>query len=283
MGNLAAGETRTENLTLTARQSGRLMNRVTATADGNLRATAEHAVDVQQASLKIDLEGPSRLFVNRPGEFTIRVSNPGDTALSNVQVNFRQPPELAVTAAGQGGVVQAGGVSWQLPTLGPGEERSFNITANGLKIAPKALTVAQASAGPGLSVQDESALEINGLPAFRLDVKDTVDPIPVGGRTTYQIEVLNEGTLPGNRVEITCSLSAQLKVVNATGPIQPTYQGNRVIFPPLDALPPGQRGRYSVDVEAVQPGDARFIVELRTATLREPVVEEESTNVMPSR
>ena len=54
---------------------------------------------------------------------------------------------------------------------------------------------------------------------------------------------------------------------------------NRVTFTPLDAVPPGQTLTYLVQVEAAQAGDARFRAELTTATLRQPVVKEESTTV----
>ena len=109
-------------------------------------------MEVQQASLRISLDGPAQRYVGRPADFTIKVTNPGGSPLSNVQVSFRRPAELAITAAGQDGVVQNDSVTWQLPALGPGEERVFTVTANCQAISPRALSVAQATAAPGLSV-----------------------------------------------------------------------------------------------------------------------------------
>jgi hypothetical protein len=85
--------------------------------------------------------------------------------------------------------------------------------------------------------------------------------------------------LPGNQVEILAIVPPQMRVVNANGPSRPRIEGQRVTFPPVDALAPKQTLSYSVEVEALAPGDVRFRVELRTATLRDPVIEEESTNI----
>ena len=64
-------------------------------------------------------------------------------------------------------------------------------------------------------------------------------------------------------------------------PLDPGYIRKRVIYPAINSLPPKQTLSYSIDVEALRPGDVRFRAELRSATLREPVIEEESTNIYP--
>jgi hypothetical protein len=80
-------------------------------------------------------------------------------------------------------------------------------------------------------------------------------------------------------VEILAIVPPQMRIINANGPSKPRIEGQRITFPPVDSLAPKQVLNYSVDVEALQPGDVRFHVELRSATLREPVIEEESTNI----
>ena len=90
----SVGESKTTTLSLTPRQVGRLVNRVTATADGNLSAKAEHPVVVQKAQLSIDKNGPGKRYVGRPAEWNIRVINPGEVPLANVVVRDQLPPEL---------------------------------------------------------------------------------------------------------------------------------------------------------------------------------------------
>jgi uncharacterized repeat protein (TIGR01451 family) len=279
VGTLGPNETRTIPLTLTPRQAGRLVNRVTATADGGLRAQAEHPVDVQQARIALTKAGPLARYVDRPAVFDIRVSNPADVPLTNVVVRDQLPLELAFVSATAGGQPANGQVLWNLGVLQPREQRLVQVTTRCLRITPRAVNVAVATADPGLQVQAEAALEIRGLPAFRLEVVDVDDPIEVGARTMYKIDVTNQGSLPGNQVEILAIVPPQMRVVNANGPSRPRIDGQRVTFPPVDALAPKQTLSYSVEVEALAPGDVRFRVELRTATLRDPVIEEESTNI----
>jgi uncharacterized repeat protein (TIGR01451 family) len=279
VGVLAPGETKTIPLTLTARQAGRFMNRVVATADGNLTAKAEHAVAVQKAQVQVQLQGPKTRFLNREADWTITVNNAGEMPLANVVVRDQLPPELAFVSAGQGGQLVRNEVVWNLGTLQPGEQKAVQVKTNAVKMTPKALHVAVATADPGLKAQAESAIEINGLPAFRMEVSDRDDPVEVGGRTGYRIEVTNQGSLPGNQVTVAAVVPPQLRVVTANGPAQPRIEAGRVTFPPVDSLPPGQKMVYTVEVQALQAGDVRFRVELTSSTLTEPVIEEESTNV----
>ncbi len=279
MGTLAPGESKVVPIKLTVKQAGQLVHRVTASADGNLVSKAEQPVAVRRAVLAIDMAGPRRGTPGQPADWRIIVSNRGEAALGNVAVRQQLPAELVYVSATPTGTLSGSEVTWSLGTLQPGEKKELQVRTNALRPSPRALTVALATADPGITVQAEAPIEILGLPAFRLKVRDTQDPVEVNGRTTYQIEVLNQGTLVGNQVQVTAVVPAQFIVVGGYGPGRPRSEGNRLIFPAIDALAPGQALNYTVDVQAVKPGDARFQAELRTTTLRDAVIEEESTTV----
>jgi uncharacterized repeat protein (TIGR01451 family) len=280
IGNLDAGQTVTKNLTLTPRQAGRFVNHVTATGDGGLTAKAEHPVTVQAAQLKITKTGPTARYVDRPATWDIRVINPGEVALTNVVVRDQLPADLGFVSATEGGQFKQNQVVWNIGTLQPQEQKLVQVTTNCLRITEKAVNVAIATADPGLQVQAEANVEIRGLPAFRLEVIDKPDPIEVGGRTTYFINVTNQGSLPGNQVQITAYVPKEMRVINARGPSTPTVQGNTITFPGVDSVQPKQTLEYTVEVEALQAGDVRFRAELRSQTLGNvPVIEEESTNI----
>ena len=168
---------------------------------------------------------------------------------------------------------------WNLGTLQPGEQKIVQVKTNCTKMTPKALNVAVANSDPGLQAQAESAIEINGLPAFRLEMQDLQDPIEVGAKTQYRIDVVNTGTLVGNQVQISATVPKQLKVTNANGPSQPRITADEVVFPPVDSVPPGQKLSFMIECQAVEPGDVRFRVKLTSSTSSEPVIEEESTNI----
>jgi hypothetical protein len=131
-----------------------------------------------------------------------------------------------------------------------------------------------------LKVQSEAAIEVAGLPAFRLEVVDVDDPIEVGSNTTYKIDVTNQGSLPGTQVGIIAIVPPEMQIVRANGPGQPKIEGQKITFPPVDSVQPNQSVSYSVEVKALKEGDVRFRVELRSLTLgTQPVIEEESTRI----
>jgi uncharacterized repeat protein (TIGR01451 family) len=229
--------------------------------------------------LAITKTGPKARYVDRPAIWEITVNNPGAVPLANVIVRDQLPPELAFTSASDGGQPVQGAVVWNLGTLQPRDQKVVHVTTRCLRIAPRVVNVAVATADPGLQVQAEAPVEIRGLPAFRLEVVDTDDPVEVGSRTTYRIDVTNQGSLPGNQIEIMALVPAEMKIINVNGPSTPRIEGQRITFAPVDSLAPQQMLRYTVEVEALRPGDVRFRAELRSSTLSGPVIEEESTNV----
>ena len=71
-----------------------------------------------------------------------------------------------------------------------------------------------------------------------------------------------------------------MQITNTTGPTNARVDGQNVLFPAVDMLQPGQTLTYTVEVLALRPGDVRFQAELRSSTLREPVIKQESTNIV---
>lgn len=279
VGTLGPSESKTVQLTLTPRQEGRLVNRVTAQGDGGLKANAEHAVTVQKATLRIETRGPERRYLNRPADWNIIVSNTGQTPLSNLVVRNQLPAELTFVSADQGGTLTGTEVVWNLGAIQPGEQKTVQVRTTCAKMTPRALHVAVATADPGLRVQSEAAIQILGLPAFQLQVSDASDPVEVGGRTSYRIGVLNQGSLSGSQVQVKAVVPKQFRIINATGPMQPQINGNEIVYPPVAQLPAGQQLNYVVEVQALEPGDVRFRVELRGTELKDEVIDEESTTI----
>src|SRR5262249_37752077 len=235
-------------IVLTPRQSGRLANRVVATADGNLAARDEVAVTVQAAQVRINLSGPARRYLNRDVAWNIQVENPGEFPLNNVVVRDQLPRELALVSASPGGQSVNGEVIWPIGTLGPHQQKSVKVATRCAQLTPRSLHVAIVTADPGLRAQSEAPIEILGLPAFRLRVRDESDPVAVGGRKKYRIDFVTQGSLAGNQIEIKATVPAEMRLVNANGPVQPRVAGQEIAFPPVDSLPPGQKLSYTVEV-----------------------------------
>ncbi len=279
IGTLGPGETRTVNLTLTPRKLGPLVTQVAATADGNLRAQAEHTVLVQKAQLTVTKTGPAARYVDRPAVWDIRVDNTGEAPLTNVVVRDPLPPELVFLTATEGGQLTGSEVVWNLGNLQPGEQKVVQVTTRAARLTRQAVNAAVVTADGGLQERAEAAIEIRGVPALDFEVTKVGDPVALKDKVTYTIAVTNRGSLPANGVELSATVPIQMRLTGANGPSRQRVEGQKVIFPPINGVPPGQTVTYTIEVQALQPGDVRFPVELRAAILLEPVIKEESTRI----
>ncbi|HVS35522.1 MAG TPA: CARDB domain-containing protein [Gemmataceae bacterium] len=286
VGTLAAGESRTVTLPVLPKQAGQASAKLTAIGDGGLAATAERPLRVRDARLTLRLSAPPHGCIGRPAAWELEVCNVGQAALTQTTVVDSLPPELAFVEATDGGRLQGSQVVWNVGDLPPQGRKVLHLTTTSplptLRAANTATATARAAGDPSAAdvrAQANTAMDVVGLPAFKLTVEASDGPVEVGGRTAYRIQVKNTGTMPSDRLQLTALIPAQMRVATASGPTAYQVNGGQLTFASLTTLPPGQTATYIVEVDALRPGEARFRAELTTAALREPVVKEESTNV----
>ena len=106
----------------------------------------------------------------------------------------------------------------------------------------------------------------------------------VGRRATYKVVVRNQGTVSARNVEVVAFAPPELKVVRAAGAKDGrTDAAGKITFPVIEDLRPGEAATFMIEADAAQAGDARFRVEVRSAHLRTPLKEEQSTRVTGGR
>jgi uncharacterized repeat protein (TIGR01451 family) len=120
---------------------------------------------------------------------------------------------------------------------------------------------------------------VKGIPAVLLEVVDLVDPVPVGGQTTYVITATNQGSMAGTNITIICTLEDNEQYVSSSGATNGTVDGKTVKFAPLPSLAAGAKATWQVVVKAVKAGDVRFTVKMNTGEFERPVDETEATNL----
>jgi hypothetical protein len=120
---------------------------------------------------------------------------------------------------------------------------------------------------------------VEGIAAILFQVADTADPIEVGGETTYEVRVVNQGSKAAANVRLAVDLPPQVKAVAAEGPTRNAVDGNHVVFDGLARLAPKADTTYRVRVKALKPGDLRAKFQLLTDDMQSPVSKEESTRV----
>lgn len=280
IGTLAPNETKNLKLETTAVQVGRHVNEATVRGDGGIQATAQAAVLVTQAGLKLRKDGPKQRFLNREAEYDFEVFNPGSASATNVRVIDTLPEGLEFISASDGGVYEptARQVQWTLGVLPAGQRRGLT-----LKVLARAVgdwvNRAVAQADRGLEERAEVALHVEGIAALMLEVVDLDDPVEVGAETAYEIRVVNQGTAACTGLQIVATVPNEMATRDAEGPSAYRVQGQQVIFAPLPKLASHADVLYRVRVRGIKPGDVRFKVQMSCDQLQRPVYEEESTHV----
>jgi uncharacterized repeat protein (TIGR01451 family) len=290
---LGAGQSKAIPLTLTARQGGKFGFQVAAAGEGRLAAVPQSAtVTVKEAQLSLSVHGPARGYVGQEATWELVVRNTGEVPMTGIVVKATLPPEIGSAKASDGGRVAGKQVVWDVGTAPPRREKPLTLTGICNNPAHRAVVTATASGKPDggrdgatrpapAAKPVEAAVEIVGVPALQLSVKDSKDPAPVGDRVTYTVRVKNAGTLAARKVEVVADLPAGLKPTRGTGPgREAVVNGPKVTFPALDALAPGAEATFVIEAEARLPGDARVAVEVRTASQAQALHALEPTRII---
>ena len=92
----------------------------------------------------------------------------------------------------------------------------------------------------------------------------------MGGETTYEIHVVNQGSKAAGNVRLAVLLPPEMKAVAAEGPTRHVIDGDRVVFDGLAQLAPKADATYRVRVQGLQPGDLRVRCQLLTDDMQTP-------------
>src|SRR6185295_6075039 len=280
IGTLRAGETRELDLVLTAEKAGKVVNTLTARADGNLQVQQQVEFDVIAPALTVALQGPERRYLERPATYEVTVENPGTAPAHDVQIVTKLPKGLRFVKANNMGEYDATShaVYWSLAELPKGEKGTVELTAMPVETGPQTLQI-ESRAQQGLADKTQRDVLVEGLSAIKFEVRSLQDPIEVGGETGYEIRVVNQGTKAAANVQISAELPAGLKLISAEGETQHKADQNRLVFEPLQQLAPKADTVYRLRVQGLQAGDQRVAVEVKTDDLKQPIRHEESTRV----
>ncbi len=98
-GLLPAGQEKTLDVELTARQTGNLTIQVEARADGGAHAELSEKVLVRRAGLKVAIDGPKVQFVGAAATYAVTVRNPGNAPAHHINLSINLPAGTATCRA----------------------------------------------------------------------------------------------------------------------------------------------------------------------------------------
>ncbi len=280
IGDLPPGETRKLELTLVADRPGPVTNVLVAHADAGLKT--EDRVDIEVVAPKLDvaMAGPKRRYLECEATYRLSVHNPGTAPANQVELVAYLPSGLKFVSADNAGHYDEANraVHWRLEELPTGQSGTVELVTMPVESGSQSIRL-RGTTEKGLSVEKEQPVVIEGIAAILFQVADVTDPIEVGGETTYEIRVLNQGSKAATNVRLAVLLPPELRPLNAEGPSRHAVEDSRVLFDGLARLAPKADTTYRVRVQSLRPGDLRTRVQLLTDEMRSPVTKEESTQV----
>ena len=280
VGALAPGESRSLELILTAESAGKISNVMTARADAGLQVRASCEFEVIAPSLQVSIDGPKKRYLERPATYHVSIDNPGTASAKEVQLMTQLPKGLQFVSANNMGEYDASthSVHWSLAELPANERGTVELVALPIETGEHVLEVST-EASDGLQDATEARVHVDGIVALMFEVVDLESPVEIGGETTYEIRVVNQGSKSASNVQVGAIMPQGMRAISGQGESRHAIQGEKVVFAPLAQLAPKAESVFRIQAQGLRAGDQRVRVQVVSDEVRQPITKEVSTRV----
>jgi uncharacterized repeat protein (TIGR01451 family) len=272
IGDLRAGETKQQSVTLRAAHVGTFASTATASSGDVRGQSRDLPTSVREPVLAVSVQGPESRYLEETIDYRITVRNTGDA-----------PAQRAMLHLTTNGSVSSGLGDRDLGTIEPGTSKSIPISVTATLPQGnerRLMLTATADARCARPASGSASVAVLTVPALLLECNDSTDPVRVGKSTVYTITVTNQGTGADSNVLIKVLVPPEEQYVDGSGATRVHADGQSLLFEPVETLAPKQTAQWRVEVRGVKAGDARFNVELTSNSLTRPATKSESTRVV---
>jgi len=252
-------------------------------ASSGAQAPAPASPTPPAGALAINIVGPDRpVQVGSRAEFQIDITNRSAVTVRNVNILDRFGPGLKHDVAESPIKPKQ-----DIRELSPGQTHSLKLTFTAVAPGRQCHTV-EVTADGGVSATGEGCVTATAPAAepsattqnkLSLVVSDLADPVPVGTRFRYHIEVRNDGTFPQRDVVLSVAVPDSLRIEQVTAQAKDTRVGQSIRFAPVLSLAPGTKIAYELDVIPTRAGEALLRANATSQAIQDPVTAEEGTRV----
>jgi uncharacterized repeat protein (TIGR01451 family) len=272
IGTLAPGQTRTLRLDVIASRAGRVVNEVTAQANGTKEVQSRTAVQVAEATLALKIDGPARTPFGQDVDLRLEVANPGPGTATNVRLTQMVPDGFDLLGASTGGAADSAtrSVAWFLGTLTAGQRQVVALKVRS-KMAGDWKWPAMLTADRMAETEAVHAMTVEGAAALALDVVTRDAAVDVGGEATVEVHVSNHGTAADSTVRLKVQVTEGLLLTRADGPTNGQQGQQVVVFDPLPSLAAKGDAVFRVRVRGERPGAGGVSAEVTAVNLKQPL------------
>ena len=274
---LRAGEKKTIEVELTARQAGSLTIKVDANGDGVEAHVVENVV-VLKPGLALSVQAPELQFVGTRATYRIRAHNPGTAAAQNVVVTAKIPAGAKYVSCEQGGLADPGqhSVTWTHDSLEPNAETFFSLTCD-MENAGECRLDVRSTAARELIASADATVRVEAMADLVLTINDPTGPVQTGTDAFFEVEIHNRGTKSAEDVEIAAYFSEGVEPLAVDGGQHRISRG-QVVFDNIGFLAAGETAKFKIKARADTPGNHVFRVEVNCRPLNARLVNEEMTH-----
>jgi uncharacterized repeat protein (TIGR01451 family) len=309
---LGPGQTERMAVTFVVTRPGQQCHRLDVTAEGGHAASARGCVTGTQpaappatpAQLDVRVSGPRTVAAGQVAEFFVDLSNTGTSAATGVVISVQYGVNLELKEATRGHQDDPRNftTTWRVARLAGGESvrRQLNcvaknpnpratvkvsVTSDQLKIAEigQAVTEITAAAAPPIVSGVQPMPEVPVAGNLKVVVRDLADPIMLGAKTTYLIQITNQRAAADRDVVLTLQLSEGLKVSGISGPTgaaNSSPDGRTVELTPVAEVRANEQlPDYKVEVTGTKAGKQQIQVTVKSNRSPAGVAAEAETTV----
>ncbi len=277
LGDLSAGASKDVEIELIARQGGTVAIDVQATGDHGVQAHLVEDINVLKAGLELAVSGTKAQYAGAAVSYEIKLANRGQAAAKNVRVMATLPAELGYVSAS--GISSSASidreVTWEVGQLAEGEERSLTLKCQAAKGGEGRLQVS-ATADGDLHETAVANTRVMAVADLAIEVTDPPAPVAVGQEATFEVRVINRGTMEAKNINVTAFFSNGIEPVSMTGGTVELNPGAAVLET-ISELPAGSELVYKIQAKAETAGNHRIRVELDCRSLDVKLTQEETT------
>ncbi len=270
LGDIRAGESRSQTVALKAGRTGEFTTRATAVSGDAQAQSREMTTAVREPVLALSVTAPESRYADEAVDYRITVKNTGDIAAQSARLQL-------TVASPVPGEAQP---DRDLGTIAPGDTKTLAISLRAPRTAGDLRLTASAEARCAKTATANAAVSILTIPALLLECNDSIDPVRIGSTTIYTITVTNQGWGADTNVTVKALVPPEELYVDSQGASAIHAAGQTLTFDPITTLAPKQSVQWKVEVKGLRPGDARFNVDLTSDSLTRPASKSESTRVV---
>lgn len=275
-GVIGAGEERTVEIELTAREAGELAVNASATADGDVTADVTKEVFCRKPELVVDWRGPTDRYAGAPALYYFRVRNPGTATAPDVVLNVELPAGFEITPSAQTPQPQNGRLAYRVGALRAGDDRYFELRGVMRSAGANQITLRAAGSDETRSDAVTAVTEVVALADLKLDVLDPKGPVATGQEVAYEIRVTNRGSNVARDVRIVGLFSDGIEPHHADGG-ECEMRDGRVAFDMIEQLAAGETRTLTIHARAHEEGTHLFRAEVLCRDLEIKLAAEETT------